>query len=266
MIILKLDFEMAFDKIEHEVIIQIMRRKGFRNKWIPWINGSLTSRTSSVLLNATIGKVFHCKRARCQVVGGGTLSPLLFVLAADMLQTIINKEKDIGLQRVPIDVGYSSNFPTIQYVDDTLLIMEACPQQLFTLKAILNTFVDGTGLKVNYSKYSIYPINISQEKISHLAATFNCQAGCMSFTYLGFPLSLNKHTIQDCLPLVHRIERRLISTSNFLSQRGKLQMINSCSWRGGDINGKKASFSRMQTGHQIKTERWFGHNQSKDAQ
>jgi hypothetical protein len=59
--ILKLDFEKAFDKIEHEVIIQIMRHKGFSDKWIESI---LTSGTSSVLLNGTHGKVFHYREAR----------------------------------------------------------------------------------------------------------------------------------------------------------------------------------------------------------
>jgi hypothetical protein len=49
----------------------------------------------------------------------------------------------------------------------------------------------------------------------------------MSFTYLGLPLSINKSTVQERLPMVHRDEGRLISTSNFLSHRGKLQMVNS---------------------------------------
>jgi hypothetical protein len=104
--------------------------------------------------------------------------------------------------------------------------MEACPQQLFALRAILNTFVDSTRHKVNYSKSCLYPTNLSQERLDHLAATFNCQMGCMPFTYLGLPLSMNKPTMQECLPLVHRMERRLLSTSNFLTQRGKLQMVN----------------------------------------
>jgi hypothetical protein len=189
MTILKLDFGKAFDKIEHEVIIQIMRHKGFPDKWIEWINGILTSGTSSVLLNGTPRKVFHCRRGVRQ---GDPLSPLLFVLAADLLQTVINKAKDIGLLRLPIDARYSSDFPIIQHADDTLLIMEACSQQLFALRAMLNTFANSTGLKVNYAKFCIYPINISQERLSHLTTTFNCQVGCIPFTYLGLPLSLNK--------------------------------------------------------------------------
>jgi hypothetical protein len=133
----------------------------------------------------------------------------------------------MGLLRLPINVGYTSDFPIIQYVDDTLLIMETCPVQLFTLKAILNTFADSTGLKVNYNKSSIYPINISEERLSHLVATFHCQAGSLPFTYLGLPLSMNKPTVKDCLPLVDKVERGLVNTSLWLTQGANLQMINS---------------------------------------
>lgn len=101
--------------------------------------------------------------------------------------------------------------------------MEACPRQLFALKAILNTFADSIGLKVNCNKSFIVPINVEEEKMHHLAKTFNCQIGTLPFTYLGLPLGLNKTSVADCLPLVQSIERRLAACS-LLGQ--KLQMIN----------------------------------------
>jgi hypothetical protein len=50
--------------------------------------------------------------------------------------------------------------------------------------------------------------------------------GTLPFTYLGLPLGLTKPKVEEFLPLISRCERRLISTSNYLSQVGWLQMTN----------------------------------------
>jgi hypothetical protein len=102
LVILKLDFEKAFDKVDHEVISLVLQHKGFPQKWLKWIRDILASGTSSVLLNGVPDKVFHCRRGVRQ---GDPLSTLLFVLVADLLQTLINKVKELGLLRLPIQVG-----------------------------------------------------------------------------------------------------------------------------------------------------------------
>jgi hypothetical protein len=60
-----------------------------------------------------------------------------------------------------------------------------------------------------------------------LANTFNCEVGKLPFTYLGLPLSLTKPKIIDFTPIVNRCERRLVATSAFLSQAGRLEITNS---------------------------------------
>ena len=60
--ILKLDFEKAFDKVEHEAIIQILKHKGFSDKWVGWMHSLLNSSESYVLLNGIPDKPFLCNR------------------------------------------------------------------------------------------------------------------------------------------------------------------------------------------------------------
>jgi hypothetical protein len=279
MVILKLDFEKAYDKLEHAAIIDILRHKGFGAKWIHWISMILGSGTSQVLLNGVPRRRFHCRRGVRQ---GDPLSPLLFVLAVDLLQSIVNKAKDCGILNLPIPHSCGADFPVIQYADDTILILEACPIQLFFLKAMLNSFADSTGLHVNYHKSNIYHINVSDQKLAILANTFHSKVGTMPFTYLGLPLGLKKPNLGAFLPLIQKIERRLASTSIFLSQAGRLQMVNAvfsslptyfmctlklpkivikqidkfrrhCLWRGADINAKKTISSCLESSLQTKS-------------
>jgi hypothetical protein len=60
-----------------------------------------------------------------------------------------------------------------------------------------------------------------------LEHTFGCQIGSYPFTYLGQPLGPNKPKVDDMLHLVLIIERRLVSTLNFLTQVGRLEMVSS---------------------------------------
>jgi hypothetical protein len=116
MVILKLDFEKPFDKVEHQVILQNLVKVFHKVDYVDISN--LYPGTSAVLLNGTPGKFFHCKRG---VRRGDPLSPLLFVIAVDLLQSIINDASSRGLISHPLGSAFGGDFPIVQYADDALL-------------------------------------------------------------------------------------------------------------------------------------------------
>jgi hypothetical protein len=166
-----LDFEKAFDKVEHQMILAMMQSKGFSHKWLSWIGNILSSGTSQILLNGLSGKIIHCHRGVHQ---GDPLSPLLFVLAVDLLQSLVNEALHKGIISLPLASSYGQAYPIVQYADDTLIIMPADARQLFFLKGLLQSYAMAIGLKVNFSKSFIVPINMPEDKVEVLAGTLGC--------------------------------------------------------------------------------------------
>jgi hypothetical protein len=82
-----------------------------------------------------------------------------------------------------------TDHPIVQHADDTLLVMQACPHQLLALKELLlHTFAAATGLRLNYSKSCLTPVNVDTFQLHLLANTFGCKVGTLPrLPILGFP-------------------------------------------------------------------------------
>ena len=177
-VIINLDFEKAFDTIEHSFILNMLRSISFPDQWVNWTCSVLSSETLAVILNGVPGRQFACKRGVRQ---GDPLSPLLFVLASELLRILVNKAMHMGILNKP--VGHNDmDFPIVQYADDTILVMQADAAQLFFLKCLLHSFAETTGLRVNYAKSMILPINVQPKAMEVLARTFGYTIGSFHFT------------------------------------------------------------------------------------
>jgi hypothetical protein len=110
------------------------------------------------------------------------------------------------------------DFPIVQYADDTLLILPADKDQLLASKEALHRFSNSTGMRINFDKSHMVPINVPEGLLKQLAEDFGCQIGKMPFTYLGLPLGTMKPTITELSLLVCILERKLSASSSFLSQ------------------------------------------------
>jgi hypothetical protein len=135
----------------------------------------------------------------------------------------MNHEYVQGNLHSPFPQNPDIPFPMVQYADDTILTMQGDESQLLLLKEILLKITMSSGLKVNYQKSCLVPINIDHERTNALAATFGCSVGSFPFTYLGLPMGLTKPQVKDYAPLICRMS----AASQFLSYAGRLQLVNS---------------------------------------
>ena len=184
----------------------------------------LSSGTSSVLLNGVPGKLFHCKQGVRQ---GDPISSLLFVLAADLLQSMLNEAMHNSIISSPLRHTSSTDFPVIQYADDTILLAQADIRQAQQIKHLLNFYAEYNWLKINYSKSSLLSINTPPEKMQQLSTLLGCNIGTLPHKYLVLPLCTAKPRIEDFVPMLKRIENRLLGCSTLLSTGDKLTLIKS---------------------------------------
>ena len=107
-VILKLDFEKAYDKVKWPFLQQVLRLKGFSHKWISWIQQVTEKGTVGIKVNDNIGHYFQTKKGVRQ---GDPLSPILFNIVVDILAILIDRAKETELIRglVPnlVDNGLS---------------------------------------------------------------------------------------------------------------------------------------------------------------
>ena len=94
--IISIDAEKAFDKIQHPLMIKTLQKAGIERTYLNIIKAVYDKPTASITLNGEKLKAFPLKSGTRQ---GYTLSPLLFNIVLEVLATAIRAEKEVkGIQ------------------------------------------------------------------------------------------------------------------------------------------------------------------------
>lgn len=68
---------------------------------------------------------------------------------------------------------------------------------------------------------------MDEGKWGELTDSLGCQLVTMPFTYLGVPLGTTRPSVQEFVPILTRMEKRLMGISKLLTYAGCLILVNS---------------------------------------
>ena len=95
--IISIDAEKAFDKIQHPFMIKTLQKSGIEGTYLNIIKAIYDKPTANIILNGEKLKAFHLKSGTRK---GCPLSSLLFNIVLEVLATAITAEKEIKGSRL----------------------------------------------------------------------------------------------------------------------------------------------------------------------
>jgi hypothetical protein len=157
------------------------------------------------------------------------MSSLLFNMVVDIFTKLLVKTAKRGYIGGLMDSLYPEGVISLQYADDTLLFLKHDYQVACHLKWLLVCFEKLSGMKINYNKSDLVPVNLEEEETKMYARIFYFKLGSFPFKYLGVPLHHEKLRREDIQPVVDTILNRIpVWQGRLMSYGARLELLRAC--------------------------------------
>ena len=225
-IILKLDFEKAYDSVSWSFLRQILLAKGFDGAYVHRIMQLVSGGHTAVAVNGAISNFFANGRGLRQ---GDPASPVLFNFVADAFSCMLSKAARCGHIIPVVSHLLPEGVSHLQYADDTIILVELDNACIANLKFILLCFEAVSGLKINFAKSEVMVTGVDRAEALRVARLLNCSLGSFPFKYLGLPISPGLLHAKDFAPVVAKVGNRVLPwRGRYNTNAGKVALINSC--------------------------------------
>ena len=155
--IISIDAEKAFDKIQHLLMIKTLQKEGTEGTY-NIIKVIYDKPTANIILNGEKLKAFPLRSGTRQ---GCPLSPLLFNIVLEVLATAIREEKGIQIGKEEVKLSL--------FADDMILYIEN-PKDASRKLDLINEFVKVAGYKINEQK-SLAFLNTNNKRSEKIKET-----------------------------------------------------------------------------------------------
>ncbi|WVZ96489.1 hypothetical protein U9M48_042121 [Paspalum notatum var. saurae] len=223
-VMIKLDFEKAYDKVNWDFLQQTLRMKGFNPLWCKWVESFVQGGNVGIKVNDQLGNYFQTKKGLRQ---GDPMSSILFNIVVDMLAILVARAKEDGQIKGVVPHLVDDGLSILQYADDTIIFMDHDIEQGKNMKLLLCVFEQLSGLKINFHKSKIFCFGKAKDCKIQYYQLFGCKIGTYPFCYLGIPMHFRKLNNKDWKHIEDRFEKKLRGwKGKLLSVGGRLVLIN----------------------------------------
>jgi retron-type reverse transcriptase len=143
-LILSIDAEKPFDKIQHHFMIKVLRKLGIKGMYLNVVKVIYDKHTANTVLNLEKLKPFPLKSGRRQ---GCPLSPLLVNIVLEILARGIKQEEEI--KRIQID---KKKVKISLFADNMILYLNDQKISIQKLLDTINSYSKVAGYKINLQK------------------------------------------------------------------------------------------------------------------
>lgn len=218
-IIFKYDMSKAYDRVEWRFLLRSLRAMGFSEGFQDLIYRSICNIRYPVCVNGFYSAEF---RSSSGVRQGDPLSPLLFVVAQQILSYNLNKLQEKGRvwsYRLGRNVSPISH---IFYADDMLVFTNGRIRSIRCLHQLMIHYEESSGQKVNFEKSAFYPSKfIPNCRLARIQQISGCLKRNFPFKYLGAPIYRGRCQNAFFEDIMDKFARRLEGWhSKFLSFGG----------------------------------------------
>lgn len=217
-LVLSLDAEKAFDRVEWDHLFFTLKQFGFGEKFISWIRLLYASPQACVCTNNQRSQFFPLSRGTRQ---GCPISPLLFAIVIEPLSIALKANTMFsGIKRGGVEHKVSL------YADDLLLYVSDPIRSIPQILASLESFSTFSGYKLNIQKSECFPINQLAQKIPQSSIPFKLAS--IKFKYLGIIITSSIQSLceENFTALTTKIKADLQRWNNLpLSLTGRVQSI-----------------------------------------
>ena len=200
--IISIDAEKAFDKIQHPFIIKkkTLQKVGIEGTYLNIIKATYDKPTANIILNGEKLKAFPLKSGTRQ---GCPLSLLLFNIVLEVLATAIRKEKEIkGIQIGKEEVKFSL------FAEDMILYIENPKDPTRKLLHLINEYSKVAGYEINTQKSLAFLCTNNEKREREIKETipFTIATKIIKYLRINIPKETKDLYIENYKTLIKEIK------------------------------------------------------------